>query len=296
MTALNEITLDHQGSDPTVSNTATASFLIAFSDGNKAAYTASVDGTPIGTFGWVNGQYTPGSDALGITRIVTPALLDGAHLLVVTETSPHAQPLAPFNFTVDTLAPPKPNTPQLASYSNPSHDGTTTPYPNPAITGTAQPNAPMTLVVDGASGQGGALTNNAGAYTARTTPLTNGQHAIRVIQQDPAGNESPQSDTLAINVVLPPPTPDTVPPIVHPISKTSTTTTMTQLRWSGTDPANTDGTPGSGIDFYRIYRNGTLLDTARFPAYGDITGQPGDTYAVEAVDRAGNVGARVTIS
>ncbi len=287
MTALNEITLDHAGSDPTVSNTAAASFLIGFSDGNKAIYSATVDGTLIGEFH---------SDALGITRIVTPALLDGAHQLVVTEVSPHAQPLPPFFFGVDTVAPPKPVAPTLAGFSNPSHDGFTTPYSNPAFNGTALPNAPVLLYLDGSSGFGGALANSAGSYTARVSGLTSGPHAIRVAQQDPGGNESPQSDTLAITVVLPPPTPDTVPPVVHAISKTSQTSTLTQLRWSGADPVNTDGTPGSGIDFYRIYRNGVLLDTARFPAYGDITGQTGDTYAVEAVDRAGNVGPRVTIS
>ncbi len=56
------------------------------------------------------------------------------------------------------------------------------------------------------------------------------------------------------------------------------------LSWS----TSVDNQGGSGLELYRVYRNGALLATTTTTQYTDSAGTAGTVYTVSAVDRAGN--------
>ena len=98
------------GSDITASSTATPWFLLD-GDGSKASYQVRIDGVAIGTFS---------SNVFANVCIhEANSLAEGSHTLTASELAPNpANAPARFGFTVDTVPPPSPSRPVLASYSD----------------------------------------------------------------------------------------------------------------------------------------------------------------------------------
>lgn len=89
---------------------------------------------------------------------------------------------------------------------------------------------------------------------------------------------------------------DTVSPTV-PTGLKATTVNFNSvtLTWTAsTDPANTDGKPGSGVTGYKIFRDNTLLTTTSAANYTDesVTGNKTYSYTVLALDKTGNSSAK----
>lgn len=107
-------------------------------------------------------------------------------------------------------------------------------------------------------------------------------YTFRVRTRDLAGNLSPFSNTVNVTTLAG----DTTPPTAPVLSASGTTTTTTQLIWSG-------ATDNVGVVSYNIYVGATLIgNVATSPV--TVTGlTPGATYTftVRALDAAGNISA-----
>ena len=198
------------GSDPTTISSATPWFLL-YGDGNHSSYRVFVDGVAIGTFS---------SDSRSNVCISTAnaPLSEGAHVLTANELAPNASNVvAPFNFSVDTVPPPAPSTPVLASYSDSGVMGdNVTMFPNPSFTGTSEPNQQI-LLYDGVAQIGGAVADSTGHWTARPSPRAAGVHSMTARAVDEANNYSAPSGALSITI-------DTAVPVTALTSPTSGST------------------------------------------------------------------------
>ncbi|HSW22912.1 MAG TPA: Ig-like domain-containing protein, partial [Burkholderiaceae bacterium] len=102
---------------------------------------------------------------------------------------------------IDTTVPAAPTllgTDDVAAMTGAIANGSTTNDNVPVLSGTAQPNATVTLIIDG----GAPVTvtaNGAGAWNFIPAALANGAHSVSVTQTDAAGNVSPAA-TLAFTV------------------------------------------------------------------------------------------------
>ena len=103
-------------------------------------------------------------------------------------------------------------------------------------------------------------------------------YSYKVSAYDAANNNSAQS--AAANVT----TPETIAPTI-PTGLTATAISSTQinLSWSASSDSG-----GSGLAGYRIYRNGSQINTSVATSYADTTLSPGTLYShtVEAYDNA----------
>ncbi len=122
-------------------------------------------------------------------------------------------------------------------------------------------------------------------------------YTYQVAAVDAAGNVGPRSSTASVSL---PPVSDTTPPTVPGgLRADAVSASEVDLSWS----ASTDA--ASGVSGYRVWRQGpgtatlTLVGSTTVPAggggttYADLTVAPASTYtyAVDAVDRAGNTSA-----
>jgi hypothetical protein len=224
-----------------MTNLAAPVFIIA-GDGGAATYQCQVDGTDIG-------QYRT-SSVYGDVRVVTPwPLGDGPHRLTFQELSPHAGLATfPFDFTVDTVAPPVPAITRV--------EVGTTPIPNDpygrimfpvTAYGTASPNARI-RIFNGPTGLGGGVAYPDGTWRAATSGLPQGSYSLTAVASDTAGNSSARSAGWPVTVGTAPPPPPPPPPATvpgTPVAGTGTSHPVT-LQWT-TPP---DG--GASIGYYLV--------------------------------------------
>ncbi|WNG33155.1 adhesin [Archangium violaceum] len=143
--------------------------------------TVIIDGVAVGTVkadAAGNWSYTP-----------TTALTEGPHTVKATakDAAGNISPESAQNsFRVDTAAPAAPTvtTPSEGEYLK---------TPTPAITGKAEPDSTVTVIIDGVA-VGTVKADAAGnwSYTP-TTPLGEGPHTVKATAKDAAGNTSPES-------------------------------------------------------------------------------------------------------
>ncbi len=100
-------------------------------------------------------------------------------------------------FIIDTIPPPPP---LITSPTN----GSSTTDTTPTITGTAEPNALVTVYINGVPCITYANDEGNWSYTP-TTPLPHGENSIYATQTDLAGNTSGPSATVNFNVIYEPP-------------------------------------------------------------------------------------------
>ncbi|MGK4352154.1 BapA/Bap/LapF family large adhesin [Enterobacter sichuanensis] len=250
-----------------------------------------VDGSEIGT-AVVNTQgnwtFTPGT-----------ALGEGAHAITFNATDAAGNTgatTAPFNLTVDTVAPSAPVISTAAdnagSVQAPLTSGQSTDDTTPTLTGTAAANATITIYENGQP-VGTATANGSGAWSfTPSTPLANGSHTWTATATDAAGNVSPASSGFTLVV-------DTTPPNAPVISQAiDDVGSITGALSSG---QTTDDTVprlvGTSEPFatVNIYEGATLVGTGTADASGSwsillnttlATGA--HSFTARATDAAGN--------
>ncbi|MCU6192594.1 BapA/Bap/LapF family large adhesin [Enterobacter sichuanensis] len=250
-----------------------------------------VDGSEIGT-AVVNAQgnwtFTPGT-----------ALGEGAHAITFNATDAAGNTgatTAPFNLTVDTVAPSAPVISTAAdnagSVQAPLTSGQSTDDTTPTLTGTAAANATITIYENGQP-VGTATANGSGAWSfTPSTPLANGSHTWTATATDAAGNVSPTSSGFTLVV-------DTTPPNAPVISQAiDDVGSITGALSSG---QTTDDTVprlvGTSEPFatVNIYEGATLVGTGTADASGSwsillnttlATGA--HSFTARATDAAGN--------
>jgi len=237
----------------------------------NALVTVIIDGEIAGT--------TTASPTGNWTFIPGEPLDDGEHTVTATATdavgnvSPEADEVT---FTVDTAAPAAPVITSPAA-------GSTTNDDTPAITGTAEPNSTVTVIIDGTP-VGTTTADENGDWTfTPTTPLDDGDHTVSATATDAAGNAGPESEPVTFTVDT---TPPAAPVITSPDDGSSTADTTPTV--SGTaEPGSTvyviiDGIPSGSTT---ADENGDWTFTPTNPL------TPGDhTITATATDAAGNVG------
>ena len=125
-------------------------------------------------------------------------------------------------------------------------------------------------------GSTASLTYNATGLSASTT------YSFYVKAKDAAGNVSPNSNT--VNVTTLAPAADTTAPAAPTLTASGTTTSSTNLSWSG-------ATDNIGVTGYDVYQNTALIGSTASTTY-NVTGlTPSTTYSftVRAKDAAGNI-------
>jgi hypothetical protein len=180
------------GSDINASSSNKPSFALV-GDGGSASYAITIDGRSIGTFN---------SDAYGKVCITTTtALTDGTHTLAGQELRPKSfYDVAPYTFTVDTVAPPAPSRPALDPVSDtaPTGDNATT-KTQVRLDGTSGAGMPI-QVYDGWKVIGGAMADGSGHWSAPTLTLARGTHSVAAVTTDTAGNKSAASPALSLTI------------------------------------------------------------------------------------------------
>lgn len=130
----------------------------------------------------------------------------------------------------------------------------------------------------------GVLVGSTTATTYAVSGLTaSSTYTFNVKAKDAAGNASVNSNTVTVIT----PTPDTTAPSAPTLTASGTTSSSTNLSWSGAS----DNVAVTGYD---VYRNGSLLGsttTATTFAVTGLTAATTYTFNVKAKDAAGNVSA-----
>lgn len=130
----------------------------------------------------------------------------------------------------------------------------------------------------------GALLGSTATTTYAVSGLTaSTTYAFTVKAKDAAGNISVASNTVSVTTL----TPDTTAPTAPTLSASGTTSTTTNLSWTG-------ATDNIAVTGYNVYRGTTLLGsttTATTYAVTGLTASTAYTFYVQAKDAAGNVSA-----
>jgi chitodextrinase len=122
------------------------------------------------------------------------------------------------------------------------------------------------------------------ASTSSTTFAATGlasstAYSFYVIAKDAAGNVSPASNTVSVTTL----TPDTTAPTAATLSASGTTSSSTNLSWTG-------ATDNVAVTSYDVYRNSTFLASTASTTYAvtGLTASTAYTFYVIAKDAAGN--------
>jgi fibronectin type 3 domain-containing protein len=118
------------------------------------------------------------------------------------------------------------------------------------------------------------------------------RHAYKVKAVDPAGNVSDASNQAEVKVAA---ADTSAPSTPSKLTGTAISPNQVNLSWSSSSDSG-----GSGLSGYNVYREGTKLNVVPLTGttFGDGTAVPGvaNHYAVEAVDGAGNVSSKATVT
>lgn len=261
---------------------------------------------PGGTVSISEGNTVLGSAVVGNDgrwSFTSPVLSPGEHNLVVTVTDAagnSSEPSAALPINIDVTSP---NAPTGITLSN---NNGTTPLPiaaggftndtTPAISGSAPAGSTVT-VFDGTTELGTVSVGDTGTWTfTPSNGLGEGSHSLTATVTSPAGNTSPPSEPVVINVDL------TAPVVANDLQLTNDNGT-TPLPINGatndvTPQFSGSAEPGSTV---AIYDNNELIGTAQVDADGRWTFTPepaleAGSHSLTSVvtDAAGNSGPAST--
>jgi Big-like domain-containing protein/multicopper oxidase len=144
-------------------------------------------------------------DADGFYSLTTPTLAEGSHSLAAVAVDSAGNPSLPSaerRIVIDTQAPDRPAAPALAAASDSGvlEDGLTKDA-TPTFDGSAEPDATVTLVIDG-SIRAQRASSAAGRYRLTSDPLGHGGHSVAVGATDLAGNLSRLSHRASMLIDL----------------------------------------------------------------------------------------------
>lgn len=267
---------------PTLNGTSEANAIVTVSEGTNVIGTTTADGSG-------NWSFTP-----------TAPLGQGSHSLTVTATDAAgntSNPSSAFSIVVDSLAPTPPAivtvTDNTAPSIGPVTSGIATNETRPALTGTGEVGATITVYNDGTAI--GTTTVGAGGTWSFTpaAAIASGSHSLTVTATDSAGNVSAPSAgfNLVVDIAAP------VAPTITTVADDAGTAVGNLTSGQTTDDATPKltGTAEANATV-SIYDNGTLIGTAPADGTGAWTFTPGTAlgngshiFTATSTDVAGNV-------
>ena len=215
-------------------------------------------------------------------------LSDGSHTLQAVATDEYGNTSSSTNtFTVDTTPPAKP----VVTFPQ---NGSSTKNNPPSITGTAEPGADITILIDNQySGTTSADGSGHWSFTL-PGPLADGSHAIRASATDAVLNNSGYSDPLTFTVDTVPPAVPVVVTLGHGSITNNATPVITGTAENGSmvcvilDGAMSGTTTADGSGFWSYAVASTLTDGSHTvkafaeDAAGNISGDSNTlTFAVD---------------
>jgi VCBS repeat-containing protein len=267
---------------PTLNGTSEANAIVTIREGANVIGTTTADGTG-------NWTFTP-----------TAPLGQGSHSLTVTATDVAgniSNPSSAFAIVVDSTPPTPPAivtvTDNTAPSIGPVTSGIATNETRPALTGTGEVGATITVYNDGAAI--GTTTVGAGGTWSFTpaTAIASGSHSLTVTATDSIGNISAPSAgfNLVVDIAAP------VAPTITTVADDAGTAVGNITSGQTTDDATPKltGTAEANATV-NIYDNGTLIGTAPADGTGAWTFTPGNAlgngshiFTATSTDVAGNV-------
>ncbi|MGZ5559831.1 MAG: Ig-like domain-containing protein, partial [Methylobacter sp.] len=213
----------------------------------------------------------------------------------VIDTAGNAGTVASQAYVLDTTAPTAPGSVAMASADDKgssNSDGITT-VTTPAITGTAEANASITLYdTDGSTVLGTTSADGSGNWSITSSTLSEGSHTLTAKATDKAGNVSSASSDLELTIDTTAPSAPGAPDLASGsdtgVSNSDDITKTTTPIFSGTSEAN------AGVTLYDT-DGSTVLGTATADGSGkwSITSstlsEGSHTLTAKATDTAGNV-------
>jgi len=196
--------------------------------------------------------------------------------------------------TFDTTAPAAPSTPDLtaASDSGLSNTDNLTNVVTPIFAGTAEAGATVTLF-DGTTAIGTGVADASGNWSFATSPpLGTGPHNITATATDGAGNVSPASGALTVNIDITAPAAPTTPDLIaasdNGVSSTDNITSITTPTFKGTAEVGSTVTLFDGPTMIGTVVTST---TGAWSFTAPILASGAHNIAATATDAAGNVSA-----
>lgn len=218
-------------------------------------------------------------DGSGYSTCTSPrnysGLGDGSHTFEVravdvagnTDATP-----ASYTWTVDTTAPAAPVVTAPAN-------GSVTNNPTPLVSGTAEPNSTVTVIIDG-SPVGTTTADGSGNWSYPSAALSDGSHTVRARATDAAGNTGPDSNTNTFTV-------DTTAPDTNITANPTNPTNSASASFSFTG----SDTGGSGIASFQCQIDGGGFTACTSPQSYMGLSDGSHTFQVRAIDNAGNTDA-----
>nr|WP_286209090.1 Ig-like domain-containing protein [Azospirillum sp. A1-3] len=231
------------------------------------------------------------ADSAGAWLLTTPTLAEGTHTLSARATDDAGNTgtaSSPLIVTVDTAVAP-PSGLALASASDTgAQSDRLTAINTPAISGTAEANAVVSLY-EGTALVGSATANPSGVWQATLGALSEGAHTLTAKAVDPAGNTSGLSTTLTITIDTTPPVAPSAPTLTagsdSGTSNADQLTNVTTPIFTGTAEA------GSVIDLLSggsVVASGTADVSGFWTITASAQGEGGHTFTTRSRDAAGN--------
>lgn len=270
---------------------------------NDRAPTLNGTGEPGSTITIFNGGDIIGTVAVpssGLWNFTPPSpLADGTYVLTATATDAAGNPSGQSNawtIIVDGTAPAAPVISQVMD-DVPGRTGSldineTTNDATPTLSGTAEPNATVTLRVDGVA-IGTTVADGLGAWSfTPDTPIAEGQHTLTAVATDAAGNISDVSNSWGIIIdSVAPDAPvitqvlDDVPERLGALTSGDSTNDTTPTLNGTAEPGSTVTIRQDGVDVATI-----VIDSSGTWTYTPTTPLVNGTYTFTAVttDGAGN--------
>ena len=208
---------------------------------------------------------TTKADGLGAWSVTASTLTSGAHSVrvKVADAAGNASIVSPpVSITIDTTV--SPSVPDMASASDygSSNTDNVTKATAPTFTGKTEAGATIKLF-DGAMQVGSAKANSTGAWSIKSSVLTEGVHALTTQVTDVAGNTSAASTALSVTIDTKAPTPPTIPDLRSTTdsgaSNSDNITNVTTPTFVGTAEANATVT---------LYEGAKALGSAKASAGG----------------------------
>ncbi|TQS86842.1 hypothetical protein ELQ32_16645, partial [Limnobaculum zhutongyuii] len=264
---------------PTFNGEGDAGDTIIIKDGDKIIGSVIVDQD--GKWEW-----TPETD-----------LSEGEHSITIIEKDEAGNESAPsdaIEFTVDTIAPAKPEIPtatdNVGDTTGAIEPGSKTDDATPTFNGGGEPGDTI-IIKDGDEIIGSVIVDEDGKWEwTPETELSEGEHSITIIEKDEAGNESEPSDAIEFTV-------DTIAPALANVSITDNVGAVTGSLKDG--DITDDNTPtfsgqAEANGMVIIYNGDDVIGSAKADANGDWTFTPdtladGDyQFTTTVTDQAGN--------
>jgi hypothetical protein len=231
-------------------------------------------------------------------EVVTDPLPDGVHEIRARSEdfagNLSAPSTVPMTVTIDTVAPAAPGTLRVAEDDDTgfSSSDNVTRITRPRIVGIAEP-GPVVLFINGNQHPG--TLDSDGTWSYRPdAPLPEGVTQFRARQSDLAGNQGPDSATLAVTIdTTPPPAGPISPPRLHPASDLGpldndrVTADNTPLLFGTTGPGEVATLVIDGTESGSVVADGTGAWTFESPELPDGP----HSIVARRSDLAGNLGA-----